>query len=500
MRSDESHESHQSHESDKSVKDAAWLGIDLGTQSVRAVVATTRGHLLGSGSAPLTGRRTGVRHEQDPGDWWAAVCAATRAALTGVPARRLRALAVCSTSGTVLLTDPYGRPITPGLMYDDGRAAPEADEAGVPPSWGLPKALWLARRRDGTVAGRRPVRIAHQADAVTARLTGGPVATDSSHALKTGYDLERASWPEEALALLGLPTTLFPDVVRPGTRLGTVAEAASAETGIPTGTLVVAGMTDGCAAQIASGALRIGSWNSVLGTTLVLKGVAAVPVHDSTGIVYNHRSPDGNWLPGGASSVGAGALTAAFPGADPARLDRLAARHEPSVCLAYPLTSQGERFPFRAPDATAFVIGGGTSEGDRWAALLQGIGYAERLCLDYLHYLGAPVDGPLTFTGGAARSAYWNRLRTDILGRPSRIPEQTEPALGMAVLAAYGAGEADDLSGAADGMVRIREVLDPRPSRTAAFADPYARLVDELEQRGWLPKPVASHALARLEK
>ncbi|WP_079148123.1 FGGY-family carbohydrate kinase [Streptomyces agglomeratus] len=498
MRSDKSDESNGSNGAGGSHDDAAWLGIDLGTQGARAVVVTTRGHVLGSGSAPLTGRRTGVRHEQDPGDWWVAVRTATRAALSGVPARRLRALAVCSTSGTVLLTDPYGHPLTPGLMYDDGRAAPEAGEAGVPPSWGLPKALWMVRRRAGTV-GRSPVRLAHQADTVTARLTGGPVATDSSHALKTGYDLERDTWPAEALALLGLPAALFPDVVRPGTRLGEVTGPASAETGIPAGTPVVAGMTDGCAAQIASGALHIGAWNSVLGTTLVLKGVAATPVRDPAGIVYNHRSPDGNWLPGGASSVGAGALRTAFPGADPARLDRLAARHEPSVALAYPLTSRGERFPFRAPQATAFVLGGGTSEGDRWAASLQGIGYAERLCLDYLHYLGAPVEGPLTFTGGAARSAYWNRLRTDILGRPSRIPEHTEPALGMAVLAAYGAGEADDLAGAARSMVRIRHTLDPDPSRTAAFMDPYARLVTELEHRSWLPKPVAAHALARLD-
>ncbi|MGW7052702.1 FGGY-family carbohydrate kinase [Streptomyces sp. NPDC054887] len=474
------------------------MGIDLGTQSVRAVVVTTRGHLLGSGSAPLAGRRTGVRHEQDPADWWAAVCAATRAALAGPAARRVHALAVCSTSGTVLLTDPYGRPLTPGLMYDDGRAAPEAHEAGVAPSWGLPKALWLARRWGATGSAARPVRLAHQADTVTARLTGGPVATDSGHALKTGYDLEHDTWPKGALAFLGLGTALFPDVVRPGTVLGTVTAGASGETGIPAGTLVVAGTTDGCAAQIASGALRAGAWNSVLGTTLVLKGVTPEPVRDPAGVVYNHRSPDGNWLPGGASSVGAGALSAAFPGADPARLDRLAARHEPSVALAYPLVSRGERFPFRAPDATAFVCGAGTSEGDRWAALLQGVAYTERLCLDYLHHLGAPVDGPLTFTGGAARSAYWNRLRADILGRPAYIPEQTEPALGMAVLAAHGAGAAPDLAGAAHAMVRIREVVEPHPRRTAAFADPYARFVGELERRGWLPGPVAAHAVARL--
>ncbi|MBK3579981.1 carbohydrate kinase [Streptomyces sp. MBT65] len=465
----------------------AWLGIDLGTQSVRALLVTGDGRVLGAGAAPLTGQRDGTRHEQDPEEWWKAVCTASRAALTGQRSLRLGGLAVCGTSGTVLLTDPEGRPLTPALMYDDGRAAPEAARVGTQPSWALPKALWLLE-----AYGRG--RITHQPDVITARLTGGTtIPTDSSHALKTGYDAEHEAWPPQ-LAHLG---EVLPEVVRPGTRLGEVSRAAAEATGIPAGTPVVAGMTDGCAAQIASGALRVGAWNSVLGTTLVLKGASARPVRDDAGVVYNHRAPDGSWLPGGASSVGAGALPT---GADPAEMDSRAADHEPSGVLTYPLSSPGERFPFLAPEATAFTLGTPASEADRWAAVLQGVAFTERLCLDYLHYLGAPIDGPLTFTGGAARSAYWNQLRADVLGRPARVPEQIEPALGMAVLAAYGTGATASLVEAADRMVRIRTVLEPRASRTARFVEPYARLVDELETRGWLPTPLATHTRTRLNQ
>nr|WSY54923.1 FGGY-family carbohydrate kinase [Streptomyces sp. NBC_00886] len=466
----------------------AWLGIDLGTQSVRALLVTADGTVLGSGTTPLTGRRDGVRHEQDPEAWWEAVCTASSAALTAHRPSpvRLGGLAVCGTSGTVLLTDAEGRPLTPGLMYDDGRAVEEAARVGMQTSWALPKALWLSE-----AYGRG--RVTHQPDVITARLTGGTVPTDSSHALKTGYDAEREAWPPQ-LADLG---EALPDVVRPGSRLGEVSRAAAEATGIPAGTPVIAGMTDGCAAQIASGALRFGSWNSVLGTTLVLKGASARPVRDDTGVVYNHRAPDGSWLPGGASSVGAGALPA---GADAAAMDRRAAAYEPSGVLTYPLASPGERFPFLAPEATAFTIGTPASEADRWAAVLQGVAFTERLCLDYLHHLGAPTDGPLTFTGGAARSAYWNQLRADILGRPARVPEQIEPALGMAVLAAYGTGSSASLVDAADRMVRIRTVIAPRASHAARFTEPYARLVDELETRGWLPTPVATHTRTRLNQ
>ncbi|MFJ2890802.1 FGGY-family carbohydrate kinase [Streptomyces sp. NPDC087305] len=465
----------------------AWLGIDLGTQGVRALLVTADGEVLGSGSAPLTGRREGVRHEQDPGEWWEAVRTASRAALSS-PAGRgpIGGLAVCGTSGTVLLTDAQGRPRTPGLMYDDGRAVDEAARLGMQTSWALPKALWL-------LDAYGPGRVTHQPDVITAQLTGEAIPTDSSHALKTGYDAEREAWPPQLAHLAGQ----LPEAVRPGTRLGEVCRTAAEATGIPAGTPVIAGMTDGCAAQIASGALRPGAWNSVLGTTLVLKGASPTPVRDDAGVVYNHRAPDGSWLPGGASSVGAGALP---PGLDPAEMDTQAAAYEPSGTLTYPLASPGERFPFLAPEATAFTLGTPASEADGWAAVLQGVAFTERLCLDYLHHLGAPIDGPLTFTGGAARSAYWNQLRADVLGRPARVPEQIEPGLGMAVLAAYGTGEGRELAEVADRMVRIRTVLEPRASRTARFTGPYARLVDELENRGWLPTPVATHARTRLNQ
>ncbi|MFI6008784.1 FGGY-family carbohydrate kinase [Streptomyces sp. NPDC051243] len=474
----------------------AWLGIDLGTQSVRVLLVTEDGTVLGSGSAPLGGRRDGVRHEQDPAEWWDGLCAASRSALGSLRGVRVGGLAVCGTSGTVLLTDGAGRPMSPALMYDDGRATAQAARArmagiGVQDTWALPKLLWLTENFGHG-------RVTHQPDLIVSLLTGELPPADSSHALKTGYDLERDAWPA-MLPRLGLSDTAIPDVVRPGTPLGEVSATAAEATGIPAGTPVIAGMTDGCAAQIASAALRPGSWNSVLGTTLVLKGAAPAPVRDPTGVVYNHRAPDGSWLPGGASSVGAGVLTAAFPGADPSAMDARAAAYEPSGAIAYPLVSPGERFPFLAPDACALVLGEPESDADLWAALLQGVAFTERLCLDYLHHLGAPLDGSLTFTGGAARSPYWNQLRADVLGRPARVPQQTEPALGMAALAAYGTGAAPHLAEAAEGMVRVGTTVEPRPDRTARFAEPYARLIDELTARGWLPPLVAAHAHARLE-
>jgi sugar (pentulose or hexulose) kinase len=484
---------------------ACWLGVDLGTQSVRALVVSEGGAVLSSGSRGLGGRRDGLRHEQDPEQWWDAIAAACRSALAGVDARSIEGVAICATSGTIVLVDSAGEPLSPGLMYDDARAVVEADrvnEAGarvwqslgyrMQPSWALPKLLWLLNARGGRRADA--ARLAHQVDFVTRRLVGHDVPTDSSHALKTGYDLLHEEWPGEVMARVGVPEAMLPRVVRPGARLGTVGRAGAVATGLAHGTPVLAGMTDGCAAQLAAGALNVGDWTSVLGTTLVLKGVASEPIRDPHGAVYSHRSPDGRWLPGGASSVGAGVLTARFPDRDLAALDIRAAQHEPAGVVTYPLVSRGERFPFAVPTAEAFVLGEPADEADYFAGLLQGVALVERLCFDYLHYLGAPVEGELTLTGGAARSHYWCQLRADVLGRPVRLVEHAEPALGMAVLAARGERS---LAAAAAVMVRVRDLIEPREDRTGRFDGPYLRLLDELTGRGWLEPGVAEHARRR---
>ncbi|POX47568.1 carbohydrate kinase [Streptomyces sp. Ru71] len=488
--------------SDALSPDAVHLGLDLGTQSARAVAVDGTGRVVGAASRPLTGRRDGPRHEQDPEQWWSALSAACREALAGVEAGRVRDVAVDATSGTVLLAAADGTPLTPGLMYDDGRAAACADRVNtvgaevwerlgyrsMQPSWALPKLLWLlGRERPPTGA-----RLLHQADLVTWRLAGRQVASDASHALKTGYDLLAERWPDHELSALGVPAGLLPEVVRPGTVLGDVCAEAAAATGVPAGTPIVAGMTDGCAAQIGAGALAPGAWNSVLGTTLVLKGVSPHPVRDPAGVVYCHRGPEGTWLPGGASSSGAGVLTRRFPGADPRALTAEAAATG-STAVTYPLVGDGgERFPFRAPRATAFTLGGPAGRAEEFHACLLGVACLERLCFDYLDHLGAPVTGPLRLTGGGARNPYWSRLRADVLGRPVQLPEQAESAVGMAVLAATASGAA--LKDAAAAMVRIREELHPDPARTQRLLPVYLRFVDELVRRGLLDEQVAAHA------
>jgi sugar (pentulose or hexulose) kinase len=350
---------------------------------------------------------------------------------------------------------------------------------------------------------RDGARLAHQPDVITANLVGRPVATDTSHALKTGYDLIGLRWPTEVLEKLHVDPDVLPRVELAGSVLGEVGADAAERTGLPVSIPVVAGMTDGCAAQLAAGALSAGEWNSVLGTTLALKGVTGALLHDPTGAVYSHRAPHGDlWLPGGASSTGAGIVTTLFGNEDLEALTERA-RQVRDVPLCYPLAGHGERFPFVEPDARGFLgdgpLPGGPDEVDDpervFAAVCTGVAYVERLCFDLLDDIGADVSGPVSFTGGGSRNPWWNQLRCDLLGAQVHLPSSAEPSVGMAVLAA-GAVEGD-VPAAARRMVQIREILHPDGGRRAELAAGYADFVDALTDRGWLDTRTAAHTRER---
>lgn len=476
------------------------VGIDLGTQSVRATLVEEDGTVADSGSAPLTSIRSDdVRHEQDPKVWWETVGEAARKVTGSIGNRKVEGLAICSTSGTILLTDNDGRPLTPAIMYNDGRASDEArvvQEAGeefwsslgyqMKSSFALPRLLWLLRSGVGESASR----MMHQADFIGSRLAGEPVATDWSHALKTGWDLVNERWPEKVLERLEIPVELLPPVVRPGTRIGEVGRSAAEHTGIPAGTPIRAGMTDSCAAQIAAGALEEGRWNSVLGTTLALKGVTRKLLHDPSGVVYCHRHPDEGWLPGGASSTGAGIISEMFPDRDLEDLDEMAKRRGPSTAVVYPLAAKGERFPFASPDARSFWVGEPDDEADRFRAVLEGVAFVERLCYAHLESLGASVSGPVSATGGGAKSRFWSQLRADVLGVQVIVPRSSEGSVGMAILARAGEGSVAE---AASSMSQTKWRFEPG-DKNGKLAENCERLMSAFVERGYISEVLAQHA------
>lgn len=119
---------------------ALWLGIDVGTQSVKAVIVTDQGETRASAQAPIVGHRSGIIHEQDPAEWIAVtrrILSEAIGALAPQERKSIRGLAISSTSGTLATVDALGAPIGAGIMYDDGRGAHLRDEviAADPEYW-----------------------------------------------------------------------------------------------------------------------------------------------------------------------------------------------------------------------------------------------------------------------------------------------------------------------------------------------------------------------------
>jgi len=377
-------------------------------------------------------------------------------------------------------------------MYNDTRSEVEAEDISevarnqeedlgyrIRPSFSVAKLLWLQRNDRRTFD--RTWKFVHAADYVNGCLCGNWEYTDHTNALKSGFDLIRYEWPD-FLEDLGIPSEKLPNVVTPGKQIGLVTERAASKTGIPPGTPVLAGLTDGCASQIASGAADVGDWETTLGTTLVVKGVTRDLIRDKIGRIYSHLHPERYWMPGGASSTGGEVLATRFPDADLEALDQHALRSMPTELVAYPLVRTGERFPFVSPDARGFLLGKPADEYELYASQLEGVGYVEKMAYEVLVDLGADVGDEIFTVGGGARSEAWLRIRASILEKTLLRPRVPEAAMGMAILAASSVG-GKGLGETARKMVEIDLRIEPDPEACGAYSENYERFRDEIDRR-----------------
>jgi len=406
------------------VKDTFVLGIDLGTQGVRAMVANLRGEVIVEEKEDIRfSLQEGRRFEQDPREWWEKTerCVAkTLAAFSalGYPLTSLRAISCDSTSGTVVPVDAQGQPLMHALMYNDSRAQEEAhivNEAAqdfterlgyrFDPSFALCKVLWLKRNLPEIF--EKAAYFLHPTDYLVGHLTGVFGISDISNTLKMGYDLMEKRWPSFIEEKLGIPLQKLPKVVKSGEVIGTLSLSLARTWGLSPQTFVVSGATDGTAAFYASGATRPGDVSSTLGTTLVVRSISEHHVKDPLGRVYCHLHPEGFWLPGGASNTGGECLTHFFPEANLAEWDeRVALLSLPTGLVVYPMVRKGERFPFAHPEAEFFSLGERKDDLEFYAACLEGVGYVERYGFELLERLGATRIQRVFVSGSGAKKPH----------------------------------------------------------------------------------------------
>jgi D-ribulokinase len=473
-----------------------FLGIDVGTQGVRVVLLDDSGNTIGSSEKvfPLTPHS---REEQSPELWWDSAFKCLQNLIISIRENidlgHVKAVSVTSTSGTVIPLDENNEPLHDALMYSDTRPAAEgkfcretaeryhADGyTGFNASSGLSKMVWFVNHFPEKAAHIKTW--IHATDFIIGKLSGDYSVTDYTNALKSGFDVATCEWPEYLTTHLPLQKKWLQKVVPSGTPVGLLLPGLAEKLGLPE-IQVIAGMTDGCASQVASGAVRPGDWNTTIGTTLVVKGVTIQQVRDPEGRLYSHRHPEGYWMPGGAGNVGADWVSAGFSD-DLFALNEAAANLIPTGLIAYPLIQQGERFPFIAPQARGFEPENASREAV-FAANMEGVAFVERYAYEMIENLSGEEVNAVFTAGGGSNSDVWLTIRANVLNRPVHKCGNVSGAAGAAIVAAAGA-HFGTLTEAAQAMTHIEKTITPKPDLVEAYGRQYRDFIKILTQKGFI--------------
>ncbi|MGN6102273.1 MAG: xylulokinase [Devosia sp.] len=474
---------------------STFLGIDVGTSGVKAILIDEAGRALGEATAAA---REPVRphpgwSEQDPADWWRAVLAAVDALKASHPAE-LAAVSGIGLSGhmhgaTLLGADD--EVLRPCILWNDGRSFAECAEmeAAEPrlreiagniamPGFTAPKIAWVRKHEPEIYA--RIARVLLPKAYIRLLLTGEHVEEMSDASGTLWLDVARRDWSDVLLAVTGLTRAHMPRLVEGSAVSGELKAELRARWGM-TGTVVVAGGGgDNAASACGIGAIRPGEGFVSIGTSGVLfvsndrfRPNTAGAVH-----AFCHAIPE-TWHQMGVILSATDSLNwlSKTTGQDAAALSRAAEAGftGPGEEIFLPYLS-GERTPHNNANARGAFVGlSHLSDPARLAqAVMEGVAFAFRDCRRVLADAGTRID-TLLAVGGGSRSRLWLRLIATNLDMPVSLPEDGDfgGALGAARLglcAATGRPPAEVMT-----MPGIKAVIEPDPTLAEAYAQQYAR-------------------------
>lgn len=453
---------------------SAWLGIDVGTSSVKALLLDDRQAVLAEGASPLgVDRPRPLWSEQDPAAWWRATEDAVAQVRAAAP-DAWAGLAGIGLSGQMhgaVLLDAADRVLRPAILWNDGRAAPDCVELArrVPdfaarssnlamPGFTAPKLLWVRREEPELFARLGCVLLPK--DWVRLCLTGERVSEMSDSSGTLWLDVAARDWDDTLLAACELGRRQMPRLVEGSDVSGVLRPELAASWGLAGRTVPVAGGAgDNAASAVGVGAVEPGQGFLSLGTSGVVFAATdhLVARPERTLHAFCHALP-GRWhamtvtLSAGSALSWVAALTGqADIAALLARVEAAAAdpawRADAPVFLPY-LT--GERTPYNDAGATGLFAGLRAGHGAEALtyAVLEGVAFAMADGLDVLREAGARLDA-CVMVGGGSRSAFWSAMLADLL----RLELLRFPGGGVG--AAFGAARLGMLAGGAGSLAEI---------------------------------------------
>lgn len=473
------------------------LAHDLGTTGNKATIYDTEGNLLASSYDEYPTNYFGHNCvEQDPLDWWGAVCSSTKAVLSSANIAP-KDIACISFSGHMmgcLPVDKNANPLRPSIIWADSRSVEQAkrliDKVGMEegykitghqllPMYSAAKIMWVKDNEPQVF--EKMHKTLHAKDFITAKLTGNFVTDLSDAAGMNLFDLKKRDWSEPLIEASGIPVEILPTPY-PSTHIaGEVTRKAAGEIGLAPGTPVVIGGGDGPCAAVGSGVVQEGSAYNYFGSAAWIGIASAEPIYDPQmrTFTFFHLDPD-LFMPVGASNNGGysyqcfrDAVWATEKGiAKDMNLNIFdmmgikAATVAPGADkLLYLPYIRGERCPYSNPNARGVFLGltPNHMKEHLTRAVLEGVVLNQRMILDALESQGAQVK-EMCVIGGGAQSSLWRQIMADVYNKRILQPRllQEATSLGAAIAGGVGVGLFKDFK-TAEKMVQIVSTQDPNP-------------------------------------
>jgi xylulokinase len=471
-----------------------WLGIDVGTGSSRAILVDARGGVRASYAAAHEEMRMErpLWAEQRPENWWDAVVEAIRGVLSkaGVTGGQVKGIGLSGQMHGLVILDEAGTVIRPALIWCDQRSQAQVDAVNaaigrenvvrftanpVLTGFTLPKLLWV--RDNQPRLFERVRRMLLPKDYVRYRLTG-EFATEVSDASGTAvFDVVNRRWSSEMMDGLGLDRAILPRCYESSEVTGKITARIAELTGLAAGTPVVGGGGDQASSAVGNGIVEAGIVSCTLGTSGVVFAHMEDVAYDPAGRVHTFcHAVRGKWHVMGVTQ-GAGLSLQWFRNqlAPGAAYDALTAEAAGS-----PAGSQGLFWlPYlmgeRTPHLDALARGGWIGltnkhkRADLIRAVIEGVSYSQRDCLDIIEGLGVTVNS-VRASGGGAQSPFWRQLLASILNkRVVTLETQEGSAYGAALLALAGSGEYASTQEVCRAAIRETDSVSPNAADAALY-------------------------------
>lgn len=445
--------------------DPVYLGIDVGTSSVKAGFISQSGEgLLQASSEYPTYYGPGGQVEQEPWDWWNAVVQAVQSLTTRSPqlAKQVRSLAVSCQAPTLLGIDSDGAPVGRGLIWMDRRAegvcrcvlSPHQDYIHqysynrIDPYYMLSKLVW--QKQFAPDAYKKTDCYLQINGWILYQLTGKKLIDVSNANLTQFLNVDTLDWDETIFRLLDLDIQKMPPIVPCYYSAGPIRPDVAHLLGLPVGTLVAAGCVDGSAVPYGLGLEEEGAIFEMSGTSSGIGVICDTPYFNPKLSLMKHVK-DGKWFLKGSTSCSGGSLVwfrdKVEQTQDPSCFSVYSALAEQSVpgangVLFLPYLN-GERAPLWDSKLRGVLLGfsSATEKKDLLRAIMEGTGYALRTILDEFP-IEIVLHSAIHGTGGGYRSRIWSQIKADILQMPIQVIQQQYDAavLGVACIAMEAAG------------------------------------------------------------